>query len=108
MPGETPMSPLSPGDDVLAGHQRWFLRWSGPRHHGCFAAYHGEPMATDLTPRPVPPRDRGMRECIYRFGERRRRGDGRCRGKGLVQREREDHRTDPSWFPGGRAFLTLS
>jgi hypothetical protein len=49
-----------------------------------------------------------MRECVSRFGERLRRGDGGCRGNGFVRREREDHSTDPSRFAGGRAFLTLS
>ena len=108
LPGETPMSPLCPGDDVLAGHQRVFLRWSGPPHHDCFAPDHREPVAAELTAWPVPPKDRSMRECVYGFGERRRCGDGGCRGNGLVRREGPEHSTDPSWFAGGRAFLTLS
>ena len=108
IPGETPMSPLCPGDDVLTDHQRWFLRWGGPPHHDCFAPYHIEPVAADLTAWPVPPKDRSMRECVSRFAERLRRGDGGSRGNGFVRREREDHRTDPSRFAGGRAFLTLS
>src|SRR5205823_1370978 len=74
----------------------------------CFAPYHIEPVAADLTAWPVPPKDRSMRECVSRFAERLRRGDGGSRGNGFVRREREDHRTDPSRFAGGRAFLTLS
>ena len=108
IPGETPMSPLCPGNDRLAGHQRWFLRWRGLHHDDCFAAYHVEPMATDLTTWPILPKDRSMREDLYWFRKRLRRSNRRCRGKSLVRREREDHRTDASWFAGGRAFLTLS
>jgi hypothetical protein len=62
MPGETPMSPLCAGNDRLAGHQRWFLRWRDLHHDDCFAAYHVEPMATDLTTWPILPKDRSMRE----------------------------------------------
>jgi hypothetical protein len=81
------MSPLCLGDDVLTGHQHVFLRWSGPPHHDCFTPYHLEPVAADLTTRPVSPKDRSMRECVSRFGERLRRGDGGCRGNGFVRRE---------------------
>src|SRR5438876_6485602 len=81
-PGETPMSPLCPGDEVLVGHQGWFLRGSGPHHCYCFAPEQREPVAADLTPGPVAPKDRSMRECASGFGGRRRRGDGGCRGKG--------------------------
>src|SRR6266702_3172235 len=102
------MSPLCPGEDVLVGHQGGFLRGSGPHHCYGFAPEQREPVAADLTAGPVPPKDRSMRECVSRCGQRRRRGDGGCRGNGFVRREREDHRTDPSWFAGGRAFLTLS
>src|SRR5207302_2311030 len=108
IPGETPMSPLCAGHDRLAGHQRWFLRWRSLHHDDGFAAEHVEPMATDLTPWPILPKDRSMRQDWYWLRKRRRRGDGKCRGNGLVRREREDHRTDASWFAGGRAFLTLS
>src|SRR6266699_2664166 len=107
-PGETPMSPLCPSDDVFVGHRRWFLRGSGLHHDNCFAPEHLEPVAADVTTGPVSPKDRGVRECFSGFRGRRRRGDGRCRGNGFVRREREDHRTDASRFAGGRAFLTLS
>ncbi len=108
IPGETPMSPLCPGHDRLVGHQRCFLGWRGRHHDDGFAAEHVEPMATDLTTWPILPKDRSMREDWYWFRKRRRRSHGRYRGKGLVRREREDHRTDASWFAAGRAFLTLS
>ena len=62
IPAETPMSPLWPGHDRLAGHQRGFLRWRGLQHNDGFAAYHVEPMATDLTTWPILPKDRSMRE----------------------------------------------
>jgi hypothetical protein len=65
-------------------------------------------MATDLTPWPILPKDRSMRQDWYGLRKRLRRSNRRCRGKSLVRREREDHRTDASWFAGGRAFLTLS
>src|SRR5258708_2454506 len=102
------MSPLCPGDEVLAGHQCVFLRWGSPAHDDGFAPYHREPVATELTPWPILPKDRSMREGCYWSGNRRKCGKGRCRGNGLVRREREDHSTDASWFAGGRAFLTLS
>ena len=64
------MSPLCPGDEVLVGHQRWFLRGSGPHHCYGFAPEHLEPVAADLTPRQVPPKDRGVREgSAHHFGE---------------------------------------
>src|SRR6266571_3629222 len=52
-PGETPMSPLCPSDDVFVGHRRWFLRGSGLHHDNCFAPEHLEPVAADVTTGPV-------------------------------------------------------
>src|SRR5712691_4774982 len=99
------MSPLCPGNDRLAGHQRGFLRWRGLHHDDGFAAYHVEPMATDLTTWPILPKDRSMREDLYGFRKRLRRSNGRCRGNSLVRREREDHRTDSSWGARWKDFL---
>src|SRR5437016_544888 len=65
-------------------------------------------MATDLTTWPILPKDRSMRQDWYWLRKRLRRSNRRCRGNSLVRREREDDRTDSSWFAAGRAFLTLS
>ncbi|MFL5655540.1 MAG: hypothetical protein ACJ8CB_15350 [Ktedonobacteraceae bacterium] len=58
-PGKTPMSPLCPGDEVLVGHQRGFLRGSGPHHCYGFAPEHLEPVAADLTGASSPPKGQG-------------------------------------------------
>src|SRR5947209_7594955 len=108
IPPQRPMRPLCSGDHLLLARLSLFLRWHGSnRHHHRFGSHDFEPVAPDLTTRPISPKDGVRWESRWQLGERRRRLENWCRGSHLRGSDGRENRTDPPWFGGGNAFLTL-
>src|SRR5947209_8031437 len=108
IPPQTPMRPLCSGEHLLLARLGLFVRWRGPhRHHDRFGSHDFEPVASELTARPISPQDRVRWESRWQLGERRRRSEKWYRGSQLRGSDGPENRTDPPWFAGGKAFLTL-
>ena len=102
------MRPLCSADHMLPAHRRLFSRG-----HGChrqlhrFGPHDFEPGAPNVTAGPISPKDRGTWQETWELGESVFRLEKGCRGNHLIGRDGPENGTDPSWFGGGRAFLTL-
>src|SRR5205085_2122458 len=101
VPCETPVCALCPGEDFLRGGGDWRVpRRGGALQANRFAAYYLQPCSSDATAWPIFPQHRSTRErrrCVFERGRNIRE----CGG------ERPQHRTHPSRFDTGMAFLTL-
>ena len=108
LPRETPMRALCSGDDMLVSQTGVsFGWWRSHRQENRFGSHHLHPSPSELTPGPIPPKDRRTRG---RFRHRWSRVGcclNRRRGTRLRGGDRPENRTDPSGFGGGKAFLTL-
>src|SRR5437016_3189364 len=60
-----------------------------------------------MTAGPIPPQDRATRQETCWLRQSLFRLENGCSRTHLMRRERPENGTDPSWFGGGKAFLTV-
>ena len=106
LPIESPMRALCSCHHVLRGQSSRFFRRRHPhRHLHGFASPHLEPVAPDVTAWPIAPQNRKTGDWFGRlWGRLRQAREG---GRHATSRDWPENGAHPSWFAGGKTFLTL-
>lgn len=102
------MRPLCSREYVVPAPLSLFFVWpASHRQHHAFGSHDVEPWAPNVRAWPSTPKDGAMSKWLWQLYERFRWPEKRCRGNCLGRRAGPENGTDPSWFGGGTAFLTL-
>src|SRR6266478_3690334 len=102
------MCTLCSGDDLLVGRPSvLFDWWCSHRQGNHFGPHHLHPSASELTPWPIPPKDRGTWGRFWHLWGKMGRCLNRWRGHRWRGRDRPENRTDPSGFGSEKALLRV-